>query len=77
MATGSRTKTQEISARFKANIRRERLERGLTQSQVARAIGVTQPTYQQMETGPHLLGFETIVRIADALGLEPGRLFDR
>ncbi|NDY55876.1 helix-turn-helix transcriptional regulator [Desulfovibrio sulfodismutans] len=49
---------------------------GLTQGEVARRMGVTQPTYAGFEQPGRILRYSTRSRIARALGIEPEQLKD-
>lgn len=42
---------------------------GKTQAQVARAVGITEQTYQRYEYGTQEPGVRTAIRIADALNI--------
>lgn len=53
-----------------ALIRRSRLERGLTQRQLAKKAGTSQPAIARLETGTHSPTIETLERVLAALGLE-------
>lgn len=46
-----------------------RAERGLSQGQLAALIGVSQPQVSRWEAGHHLPTVETLVRLADLLGM--------
>lgn len=52
-----------------------RLARHLTQEQLAARIGVKKPTYNGYEKGNSEPSMQTLVRIMDALGLDPNELF--
>ena len=47
-----------------------RADHGLTQSALARKLGMKQPAVARLETGEHTPTIATLVRIADALGIE-------
>ncbi len=56
-------------------IRRLRDEAGLTQSQVARAIGVTYQSYQKMErAGSHSFRVSMLCRLAEIFRVKPADL---
>jgi len=57
------------------NIRRQRLTRGLTQAALGRQALVTPANLCAIESGRRDLTIGTLVRIAQALDVEPGRLF--
>jgi DNA-binding XRE family transcriptional regulator len=46
-----------------------RLRAGLTQTEVARRAGISQPAYARIERGRHWPHVETIQKVANALGL--------
>lgn len=58
-----------------AGIRALRLERGLSQVQLARAMGTSQSHVARIERGTEDLRTSTIVRLAPLLGLQPEDLF--
>lgn len=51
------------------HIRRTRLEKGLTQVQLATAAGITQSTLSLIESGRSGASFQTAARLAAALGI--------
>ena len=51
------------------NLKRLRIERGLTQQQVGEKLGITKQAYSQWESGKHTPRFETIKKLADILGV--------
>jgi len=51
------------------NLKRLRIERGLTQHQVGEKLGITKQAYSQWESGKHTPRFETIMKLADILGV--------
>lgn len=56
------------------NVRRQRLARGLTQVELAKKAGVTQPRIVEIEAGKHNQRTDTIDKISDALGVSPASL---
>ena len=50
------------------NAKRLRLEREMTQAQVAKKSGVSVPTYSKIETGTSSPRVDTLYKIASALG---------
>lgn len=56
-------------------IRELRETRGLSQSDLAEALGVNQSTISNWERGKMEPTIYNVRRIADALGVEPGALF--
>lgn len=51
-------------------IQEARIEAGLTQRELARRLGIKPPNISQYERGVKTPKFETILRIADALGVD-------
>jgi transcriptional regulator with XRE-family HTH domain len=58
-----------------ANVRRLRVARGMIQQELADAAGVHAQFVQRIELGKTNLGVAALVKLADALGVEPGALF--
>lgn len=58
---------EEKYNRFGARCRNARMAAGLTQAQVAWAVGISIPTYKKYEQGVSLPNVETTVRIAQVL----------
>ncbi|MBO9377696.1 helix-turn-helix domain-containing protein [Sphingomonas histidinilytica] len=56
------------------NIRSIRIERGLTQQQLADAVGVHFTTIAKLERSMRRLSADWIVKIADALNVQPGEI---
>ncbi|MFM9124985.1 MAG: helix-turn-helix transcriptional regulator [Actinomycetota bacterium] len=48
---------------------RHRSEHGLTQTQLGRILGLDQSQVSRLECAEHVPSFDTLLRIADALGL--------
>jgi transcriptional regulator with XRE-family HTH domain len=46
-----------------------RIDHGLTQTALARKLGVSQPAVGRLEDGEHLPSFETLVRLTERLGM--------
>ena len=57
-------------------VRRVRRAAGLTQAQLAKALGVSRPRISELENGKHAFRLQTLHKIASALGVEPGDLLD-
>jgi ribosome-binding protein aMBF1 (putative translation factor) len=47
-----------------------RVRKGMTQTSLARAIGVRQPVIARIESGEHVPTIETLIKIASALDIE-------
>lgn len=58
-----------------ANVRRARLRHGWTQEQLGEAAEVAPRYIQRIETGRINPSAAVVAAIADALGVDPGRLF--
>lgn len=59
-----------------ANVRAARKKRGLTQSQMAESLEITQGAYSQFEVGAYSPNYETIVKVARLLGIKPKAIVD-
>jgi transcriptional regulator with XRE-family HTH domain len=57
-------------------VRRARLSAGLTQQQLAKQIGISQPYLSFLENGERRFNEETLEKIGRALGLSIGSLAD-
>lgn len=62
---------------FEEILKELRNNRGLTQIEVAKGLGVTQPTYQQWETGKRSPTSETLLKLADYFGVTTDSLLGR
>jgi len=72
---GSRAKTY---LRFiGTNVHRWRVRRGLTQEALSEATGLDVRFLRRVERGTVNLRLDTIVRLGEALGVEPGALLRR
>lgn len=52
-----------------SNLRKYRLKAQLTQEQVAERAGISVPFYGNIESGNRLMGMETLIALANALGV--------
>nr|WP_029150073.1 helix-turn-helix transcriptional regulator [Microbacterium indicum] len=57
-------------------IRGQRTRMGLTQDELAVRAGIDSANVRTYENGRALMNLFTLVRVADALALEPGELLD-
>lgn len=64
------------AARIGELIAGERVRRGLTQDDLAHLTRIDSSNIRGYEKGRALMGIPTLVRIADALKIEPGMLLD-
>ncbi|MBA3783222.1 MAG: helix-turn-helix transcriptional regulator [Nocardioides sp.] len=62
--------------RLSARVRELRQERGVTQQQLADAIGVHRVNLNRFENGRADLGVSRIRALAEALNVEPSQLFE-
>lgn len=62
---------------FKENIKKLRKSRGLTQKEIAEELGITQPTYQQWESGKRSPTGETLEKLADFFNVSTDFLLGR
>jgi ribosome-binding protein aMBF1 (putative translation factor) len=72
-STGSRRRGyQEAENAFElgARVRAERERLGLTQEELARRMGTSQPSVARLEAGGVAPTLDTLYRVADSLGLE-------
>lgn len=66
-----------LVAVFAANVKRRRLELGLSQEELAEAAGVHRTYVGMLERGEKNVTIYNIERIAVALGVEPPRLLEK
>ncbi len=62
--------------RIGSSIRRNRQERGLTQEELAEAAGLSLKMVQKLEGGQKGSRMETVIRVAETLGVSLGSLAD-
>ena len=65
------TLTQKIGN----NLKLARIEKGLTQSEVAKAMGILQPAYARYESGKIQLNYEQVQQLCDLLKITPDYLW--
>ena len=63
--------------RIGSSIRRNRQEKGLTQEELAEAAGLSLKMVQKLEGGQKGFRMETVIRIAETLGVSIGSLTDQ
>lgn len=63
-----------MSDKFNENLKKYRIQRGVTQAELATKIGVAKSTYSMYESGSREPSVETIKKIADCLGILPSYL---
>lgn len=60
----------ELARKVAVALTSYRAANGLTQTDVARAVGITQPAVARLEAGTHEPRLETLSRLSNALGIE-------
>ena len=65
-----------LDRRFREILKATRLGKGLSQSEIARRIGVKHATYHEIENGNCSPNLATVERIATALELDPLKLLE-
>ncbi|HUV93176.1 MAG TPA: helix-turn-helix transcriptional regulator [Anaerolineales bacterium] len=65
-------KSKEIARRIKL----VRTWAGYSQRQLAKKIGVHQTTIAQIEVGNNFPSMDTLLKLAEVLGVKPGELID-
>ena len=71
------TGLKNARARFGANLKARRLERALTQTELAQGVELDQSTVAALEAGKYPPSFESVLRLAHALKSNPAKLFHR
>ncbi len=66
----------ELQRRVGGNLRRIRVERGLSQEQFADVLGVHRTYMGGVERGERNLTLKSLERLADHLGIDPRTLLD-
>ena len=61
--------------RLGQRIRRQRKLLGMTQKEVAEKVGISLPFYGHIERGSRKASLETVINIANALGVSADTLF--
>jgi len=67
---------QKVTQVVALRIGEQRAEAGLTQAQVAERLGTTVTNYQRVEHGLQNVTINTLVRIANAIGVKTSSFFD-
>jgi len=66
----------ELKEQFGRRLKEVRLDRGLTQQQVADALETTVQTISSLERGVHWPSYETLSALLKVLKAKPKELFD-
>ncbi len=66
-----------VPVRMGENVKAARRQRFMTQAQLAKATGLSQRTLVNIETNRVQPHFSTILKIAEALGVDPSELVDQ
>lgn len=67
---------RDVQSRFGRRVRELRKQKGLTQEQLAEAIGRSVDTVSNIERGSSLTRISTVAAIADALGVSMSGMFE-
>jgi transcriptional regulator with XRE-family HTH domain len=65
----------DLGIRLADAIKRVREEAGLTQTAMARRLGISQPTLHRLERGDQNITLRILGQLCSALRCEPGELF--
>src|SRR5215207_2220073 len=68
---------EELSTVLARNVLRLRNQRGMTQRELARALGVSQPRIAEIEGARTTARIDTVVKLAAVFGVEPWTLLKR
>lgn len=74
MSFRSDLEEQEFVDQFRRNLRRRRLDAGMSIRQVADRAELSRTTVSLFEAGKRLPRIDTMIKLAGALGVEPGEL---
>lgn len=66
----------KIVSDFGNFIKERRIEKGLTQAELAKILNISQVAYGRYELGTRDAGLNMIMKIAEALDFSPGDFFD-
>lgn len=65
-----------IVKEFGNYIKERRIDKGMSQEEVAKKLGISQQAYSRYENGNREPGLQTILLIADILGFAPEDFFN-
>lgn len=60
---------------FPARLTALRERAGLSQSEIARRAGISRQAYRKLEDGTSIPSMDTLVKLAEALGISPRKFF--
>lgn len=66
----------KIVADFGYFIKERRIQKGFSQAEMAKRLGISQQSYCRYELGKREAGLQMILDIAKILDFEPGEFFD-
>lgn len=69
-------KVEHVKQQFGKSVRKHRVAAGLTQEELADAAGLDRSYVGSVERGERNLSIENVCRLAFAIGVTPGELFD-
>lgn len=64
-----------IAQKIGENLKNARKEKGLTQEEISRKLGILQPAYARYESGKIQLNYEMVQRICEILDITPDVLW--
>lgn len=68
---------EKIVIDFGNYIKELRIEKGLSQIEMARKLNISQQAYSRYELGIREVGLQMLLNIADILEFKPGDFFDK
>lgn len=66
----------EIAKIIGSNLKQSRKYKGLTQSDVAKTLNMTQQQYSRFENGVYELNYQQIITLCDLYEITPNELFE-
>lgn len=66
----------DLARQLAESLRRMRKEAGLTQTAMAKRLGISQPTLNRLESGSQNTTLKTLTHLCRALGCRVGDLFE-
>lgn len=71
------TAMEKVVKEFGLFIKERRIEKGFSQAEIAKLLGVSQQAYGRYELGTREMGLQMILDISRILDFEPGEFFNR